>query len=89
MKLHAVVEGKVQGVFFRAFVKENADILNLTGWVKNNADGSVELVAEGAKEKLNQLLDKCRRGPPAAEVGNVEHEWQDSVEEFSSFDIKR
>jgi len=59
----------------------------LVGWVKNTPDGKVEIVAEGDKEKLEELIAWCKKGPLFAKVENVEVEWQESTGEFSSFEI--
>ena len=87
-RLHAVVRGNVQGVFFRAHTEEVAGRLGLTGWVRNMRDGGVEVVAEGEREKLEELLAWLRRGPPLASVSSVEHEWLEFRGEFSSFSIR-
>ena len=79
--------GKVQGVFFRKSAKDEAVKLGLVGWVRNNNDGSVELLAAGEKEKLDEFVSWCKAGPALAEVENVEVEWQDQSLEFDSFDI--
>ena len=69
---HAIVRGRVQGVGFRVFVYEEASRLGLRGWVRNRPDGSVEVVATGDPALLERLMDRLRRGPPAARVDNVE-----------------
>lgn len=63
-----IVTGRVQGVFYRAFTREAARALGLSGWVRNLADGSVELQVAGAPEKLAELERRLRRGPPASAV---------------------
>ena len=87
-RLHAVVEGRVQGVGFRYFVEENAIALGLTGWVRNRWDGTVELVAEGERQSLERLLTIVRRGPRAAYVSNVRPEWPPASGEFKTFHIR-
>lgn len=67
-RLRLQVRGRVQGVWFRAFTKEQADALGLHGWVRNLPDGGVEVVAEGEAAALQELEARCRRGPPAARV---------------------
>ncbi len=82
-----IVSGKVQGVWFRAFVQENAKELGLTGWVRNVADGSVELIACGEADKFPRLLQALKTGPENAKVIGVQEEdipWQ----EHSRFAIK-
>ncbi len=83
-----LVTGRVQGVFFRDFTKENALKLNLTGWVRNRTDGGVEVVVEGEKEKIVQLIDKLKQGPPAALVKEVNVHWQKFKGEFNDFSIR-
>ena len=73
--MNLVVMGKVQGVFFRASTLEQAQGLNLTGWVQNLSDGTVEVVAEGPKYALERLIEWCHTGPPAAEVEHVSVRW--------------
>ncbi|MDO8618953.1 MAG: acylphosphatase [Candidatus Daviesbacteria bacterium] len=66
------VIGRVQGVFFRAFTKEEAETLELTGFVKNHDDGSVYISAEGEEDKLKQFIKWCHKGPMLAKVEKVE-----------------
>lgn len=70
--LKIALSGTVQGVFFRDFVKENADKLNVRGFVRNLKDGRLEIVAEGRDENVNMLLAKCREGPNQSYVKNIE-----------------
>ncbi|MEN6410900.1 MAG: acylphosphatase [Anaerolineaceae bacterium] len=88
-RLHAVVEGHVQGVGFRYFVVERAEALRLTGWVRNTMDGDVEVTAEGERAALNMLLDGLRRGPRSAFVTSVREEWLSPSGEFTRFDVRR
>lgn len=67
-----IVRGLVQGVYFRVGMKEVADDLGITGWVRNTDDEAVEIHAEGSEEALKQLEEWCWNGPPRAEVKNVE-----------------
>jgi acylphosphatase len=87
-RLHLIVEGFVQGVGFRFFVQEMAVSLNLFGWVRNRWDGSVEIVAEGEKEQLEQLLTLVYRGPRNADVRGVAPQWLSATGEFKNFTIK-
>jgi len=87
-RLHAIIEGRVQGVGFRYFVQDTALELGLKGWVRNRWDGSVEVVAEGERARLEKLLSALRRGPRSAHVTNVNHEWQSPTDEFRSFSIR-
>jgi acylphosphatase len=86
-RLHAIVEGEVQGVGFRYFVVERANTLGLTGWVRNRWDDTVEVTAEGEQEALNKLLLHLQKGPSAAYVSGVKQEWQEPTGEFKRFGI--
>lgn len=66
------ITGRVQGVFFRAWTKEQADALGVRGWVRNRADGSVEAHVEGKAAGVAELIDRLRRGPPVASVHEVQ-----------------
>jgi acylphosphatase len=70
-RVRAIVSGRVQGVSYRVATAHEATRLKLAGWVRNRADGSVELEAEGADAAVAQLLAWCAHGPPAARVANV------------------
>ncbi|WP_114952733.1 acylphosphatase [Sphingosinicella terrae] len=65
------IHGRVQGVFYRAWTVETARGLGLAGWVRNRADGTVELVARGEAEAIERLIALCREGPPAARVERI------------------
>ncbi len=87
-RLHAIVHGRVQGIFFRSNTQKQAAKLGLTGWVKNNDDGTVEVVAEGDKKDLKELLAWCSKGPSIARVENVESNWENATGEFGHFSIR-
>jgi acylphosphatase len=87
-RLHATVEGRVQGVGYRYFVQERAEVLELTGWVRNRWEGSVEVLAEGEREKLEKLLTALHRGPTSAYVSEVKVSWQAATGEFSRFSVR-
>lgn len=70
--VHVIVTGRVQGVFFRARTRTVAESLNLTGWVRNLSDGSVEAVFEGKEEDIRSMVDWCRKGPAFAVVEDVQ-----------------
>ena len=86
-RLHAVVRGDVQGVGFRYFVQRKARQIGLTGWVRNNADGTVELVAEGARDSLEQLKRAVEEGPRAARVDRVDADWSNATGTLGAFDL--
>lgn len=75
--VHIVVRGRVQGVGFRAFVEEEAAARALSGWVRNRREGSVEAVAAGPAEVVDQLIDAIRTGPPSSRVDTVDVEEAD------------
>ena len=87
-RMHLIVEGRVHGVGFRFTTRDKGKILGLTGWVKNNPDGSVEVLAEGEEENLSKLLEFCRNGPSMAHVVDIKINWSDCEDEFDSFSIK-
>ncbi len=80
-----VITGVVQGVGYRAFAERRASNLGLTGWVRNRADGSVEALVEGERDKIEELLTHCRRGPTLSQVEDVEVTWEDFRGENSYF----
>jgi acylphosphatase len=87
-RLHAIVSGAVQGVYFRAATQTRAQQLGLTGWVKNLFDGSVEVTAEGPHSALLQLLEFLREGPPEAMVTEVREEWSAGLGELGYFEVR-
>lgn len=87
-RLHAIVEGRVQGVSFRYFVEQNAIALGLTGWVRNCWDGTVEVMAEGDRQALDKLLAALQRGPRASFVTNVKPTWSSATGEFTGFRVR-
>ena len=88
MRLSAIVHGRVHGVFFRDFTYTQATALGLTGQVRNLANGTVEVVAEGPRDAVERLLEQIRVGPPAAEVQKVDFQWQDPTGEFDRFEVR-
>jgi acylphosphatase len=87
-RLHIVIEGIVQGVFYRASTIEESGKLGLTGWVKNCSDGRVEAVFEGDIDNIKKIVEWCKEGPPGAVVRNVETTWERATGEYDSFTIK-
>jgi acylphosphatase len=87
-RVHLTIRGRVQGVYFRASAAYEAQNLGLTGWVRNCLDGSVEAVAEGDKNSVENLVAWCRHGPRGAKVESVEVEWLAFRREFQDFRIK-
>ena len=87
-RLHAIISGAVQGVYFRSTTQTRAQQLGLAGWVKNLPDGSVEVMAEGPHRVLLQLLEFLRAGPPEAMVAEVREEWSPALGEFGYFEVR-
>lgn len=87
-RLAAVVRGRVQGVGFRRYVRRWARSLGLVGWVVNEPDGSVRLVAEGPPEALDRLARLLWGGPPPADVKHVETSRRDAQGTFTAFDVR-
>jgi acylphosphatase len=83
-----VVRGRVQGVGFRWFVEREAHVLAVSGWVRNNADGSVEVLAQGTRDQLLGLRSRLRQGPRAARVDDIEESEVGPVAGLSSFRIE-
>tara|TARA_Y100000034_G_C6729785_1_gene323253 strand:+ start:157 stop:426 length:270 start_codon:yes stop_codon:yes gene_type:complete len=86
-RIHVTIKGKVVGVFFRKFIKENAKKLNLNGWVKNNKN-HVEAVFEGNSKDINKMLVLCNKGPETAEIKNLNFK-QETIKGEKSFKILR
>lgn len=88
LSLRAVVRGRVQGVGFRDFVYTRARFLGLTGYVRNGDDGrSLEVVAEGSREALEQLLEYLEEGPRSARVDAVDMQWAEACGRYSHFGV--
>jgi acylphosphatase len=83
-----VVRGRVQGVGFRWFVEREARALGISGWVRNNSDGSVEVLASGTREQLSALRSRLQQGPRASRVDNVEEADANSVPGLNTFRIE-
>lgn len=83
------IEGRVQGVYFRASTVQQAKRMGLTGWVMNCPDGSVEVVAEGPRPNIDELIAWCHQGPPGAIVNQVSLRYEAYKGEFERFGILR
>lgn len=86
--VHIIVEGRVQGVFYRASTQSTALSLGLGGWVRNLSDGSVEIRAEGQEDSLERLITWCWQGPPGAVVRDVRTTKVPVSKAFSGFQIR-
>lgn len=88
IQLHIIVSGKVQGVGFRYFSQMKAVQHEVTGWVKNHSNGTVEILAIGTRDKLDPFLEDLRRGNPFSKIANMDITESDVTENFHSFTIK-
>jgi len=88
VRVHVLVHGVVQGIFFRTNTRSNAQILGVKGWVKNTKDGGIEAVFEGDKDRVEEMVEFCRKGPSGAVITDVKVEWQPYRAEFTDFEIK-
>jgi len=84
-KVHVIIYGRVQGVWFRVSTKNKAEQLGITGWVRNTSDGNVEAVFEGDEKTIEKMLEWCNHGPPLAKVDNVEVKRQPASDGFDQF----
>ena len=85
---HIVVYGDVQGVGFRHFTRLNATQLRITGWVRNNYDGTVEIWAEGPESSLNLFIQAVRRGPSYSRVDRLDITWETPKGEAPGFNVR-
>ncbi len=88
-RAHIIVKGIVQGVYFRAFTKETADRLGISGWVRNLPNSSVEAVAEGEEQALKEFVSRLKKGPSKSCVDKVQIEYSGAKNEFIGFCISR
>jgi len=88
-ELHMTVFGKVQGVWFRAWTRDTAREMGVTGWVRNLPDGNVEALAQGNEELLARFMERLYDGPPLARVTKIDSSKHDVKTEFSSFEVTR
>jgi acylphosphatase len=87
-RVHVLIRGRVQGVFFRASTQDMAHRLRLSGYVRNLPDGRVEAVFEGARDKLKQAVQWCHSGPAGASVYETDEKWLAYTGEFDGFEIR-
>lgn len=87
-RVHVVISGKVQGVFYRDSTKQKAQQLSVNGWVRNLNDGRVEAVFEGDEQAIHDLIDWCYKGPRLAQVSDVDVRFLSVTNEFDTFSIR-
>lgn len=87
VQAHVLVEGRVQGVFFRQTTSFEARKRSVKGWVRNLLDGRVEAIFEGEKEKVDEMISFCKRGPVGARVSRIKIVWEDATCKYQDFKI--
>lgn len=87
-RVHLKIEGRVQGVYYRAFTSNVAVKRNLNGWVRNLPDGRVEVVFEGSRQLIEQCIQECRKGPFGSRVTDMGISWDEPHEGLSGFEIR-
>jgi len=84
--VRAYIDGTVQGVFFRSFIKQNAERLNVKGFVRNLEDGRIEVFIEGQTSDVNEMIEICKKGPKHSQIRNTEIK-DERFQDFKSFKI--
>ena len=87
-RVHVIIYGYVQGVFYRASTRDTAVRLGLNGWVRNLPDGNVEAVFEGPVDKVRQAIEWCHEGPIGARVMKIDEKWQSYKDDFKGFEVR-
>ena len=87
-RIECVVTGEVQGVFFRDFVRDAAEALGISGFVKNNPDGTVTAVGEGEEEKLKIFSENIKKGTEYSKITGIDVKWSEETDEFPAFEIR-
>ena len=87
IRVHLIISGKVQGVYFRHNTQIVASQNNVTGWVRNLAGGQVEVVLEGDETNVENVIKWCKIGPPGAKVEHVDMQYKNYTGEFRGFDV--
>lgn len=87
-RVHIIIQGNVQGVFFRANAKKIAESLGLRGYAKNMDDGTVKVIAQGSKEKLKELIEFCKKGSEMSKVSKIDFKFEKANDEFDGFEVR-
>jgi len=87
-RVHLYISGRVQGVNFRYYTRQQALYLGVRGWVRNLMDGRVEAIIEGNESSVEKMLEWCHHGPRGAWVNNVDVRWEEPTGEFTGFEIR-
>ncbi len=85
---HIFISGFVQGVGFRQFIRHHAQKLGITGWVKNLPDARVEAFFQGTKKNIDHMISLCKKGTIVSEVENVYVDWEDTTQQFTTFEVR-
>lgn len=88
IRVRLMIEGRVQGVWFRESTRKQAERLGVRGWVRNRREGTVEVVAEGPEQSVRKLVEWCHQGPPSARVIRVLETPEAFQGEFASFEVE-
>jgi acylphosphatase len=88
-RVKILINGRVQGVGFRHFVKKHAQELSITGYIKNREDGTVEVVGEGEEKNISDLIEKCKQGSLLSRVNSVAIEKEKAKKEYIGFRIEK
>jgi acylphosphatase len=86
-RVHLIISGRVQGVFYRSTTSQEARLRGVTGWIRNLPDGRVEAVFEGEKEAIEDLIAFCWHGSRSSKVTDIRVDWQPYVGEFAAFEV--
>jgi acylphosphatase len=85
---HLTISGKVQGVFFRDFTQKTAQSLEVKGWVRNAADGTVEAVLQGDEDSVKDMISRLKKGPSSADVNDIQVNWESPDKDFEGFEVR-
>lgn len=88
IQMKVIIEGMVQGVFYRATTRDRAQMLGLTGWVKNMPDRSVHALFQGSPDLIDQMIEWCWQGSPASRVDHVHTELQELENQLTAFEVR-
>ncbi|MBW2981030.1 acylphosphatase [Candidatus Woesearchaeota archaeon] len=87
-RVHIIVQGRVQGVFFRAHTRDKGRQLGLNGWVRNLDSDKVEVIAEGPEDKIAELIGFCKKGPDIARVEDIKVKFEEPKKDLRPFSIR-
>ncbi|MGZ7109268.1 MAG: acylphosphatase [Methanobacterium sp.] len=88
VRAHVIVSGRVQGVYFRGFTRNEAQKYDVKGWVRNLPDGRVEAILEGEKKEVDKVINSLNKGPSYSKVKDLNVDWLDYTDDFNAFQIR-